>query len=211
MNNITELIFIVDCSDAMAGKEFETVSSINKLLDSYRNISTTVYVNAVIFSGEASMLHDRVKLGAVRPMTISDIKTGGSAALYDTTMSVINHIRNIHHYIRPEDVPYKTVFHIFSGGLENASVRYGRSAVRNIVEDCKEKYKWEFNFHNENIYIAKRALEAPVKAPTTAYGIDDDDFKKIMEILQNGRFKSKPPVELVVCTAPKRGYYRLSP
>ena len=189
MNNIIELVFIVDCSDAMAGKEFETVSSINRLLDSHRSSGATVYVNTIVFSGEASMLHDRLKLDTVHPMTINDIKIGGSAALYDTIMSAINHIKNIHHYIRPEDVPSKTVFHIFSGGLENASVRYGRSAVRNMIEDCKKKYRWEFNFHNENIYTAKRALETAVAPSTPDYGIDDDDFRKIMEILQNGRFK----------------------
>ena len=47
MNNIIELVFIVDCSDAMAGKEFETVSSINRLLDSHRNTYETVYVTGV--------------------------------------------------------------------------------------------------------------------------------------------------------------------
>ena len=188
MNNIIELVFIIDCSDAMAGKEFETVSSINRLLDSHRSSGATVYVNTVVFSGEASMLHDRLKLDTVRPMTINNIKTGGSAALYDTIMSAINHIKNIHHYIRPEDVPSKTVFHIFSGGLENASVRYGRSAIRNIIEQQKKNSRWEFNFERENIYSAKKVIEK-YNNPTSEYGIDDDDFKKIMEILQNGRFK----------------------
>ena len=189
MNNIIELVFIVDCSEAMSGKEFETVSSINRLLDSHRTTGETAYITTVVFNGQASMLHDRLKLDTVRPMTINDIKTGGSAALYDTIGITVNHIRNIHHYIRKEDIPYKTVFHIFSGGLENASVKYGRAAVRNMIEAQKKNNKWEFHFHNENIYIAKRTLETTVTQPTSDYGIDDDDFRKIMEILQNGRFK----------------------
>ena len=189
MNNIIELVFIVDCSEAMSGKGFETVSSINKLLDNHRNTYETVYATTVVFNGEASMLHDRLKLNTVNPLTINDLKCSGSAALYDTIAITINHIRNIHHYIRTEDIPRKTVFHIFSAGLENASVKYDRSAVRNMIADCKKKYRWEFNCHNKNIYTAKRTLETTVTPSTSDYGIDDDDFRKIMEILRNGKFK----------------------
>ena len=81
MNNIIELVFIVDCSEAMSGKGFETVSSINKLLDDHRNTYETVYVTTVVFNGEASMLHDRLKLATINPLTINDLKCGGSAAL----------------------------------------------------------------------------------------------------------------------------------
>ena len=105
MNNIIELVFIVDCSEAMSGKEFETVSSINKLLDSYRNTYETVCVTTIVFNGEASMFHDRLKLNTVSPLTINDLKCSGSAALYDTIGITINHIRNIHRYIRTEDIP----------------------------------------------------------------------------------------------------------
>lgn len=189
MNNIIELVFIVDCSEAMSGKEFETVSSINKLLDDHRNTYETVYVTTVVFNGEASMLHDRLKLATINPLTINDLKCGGSAALYDTIGITINHIKNIHHYIRTEDVPRKTVFHIFSAGLENASVKYGRSAVRNMIECQKKNNYWEFHFERENIYTAKKVIETNNTNSSMEYGIDDDDFKKIMKILQNGRFK----------------------
>lgn len=188
MNNIIELVFIADCSHALVGKEFETVSSINKLLDKHRNTYETVYVTTVVFNGEASMLHDRLKLTTVNPLTINDLKCGGNAALYDSIGITINHIRNIHHYIRTEDVPRKTVFYIFSEGLENASVKYGRSAVRNMIEQQKKNSHWEFHFERENIYTAKKMIEKN-NYPTSEYGIDDEDFKKIMEILKNGRFK----------------------
>ena len=58
-----------------------------------------------------------------------------------------------------------------------------------MIADCKKKYRWEFNCHNKNIYTAKRTLETTVTPSTSDYGIDDDDFRKIMEILQNGKFK----------------------
>lgn len=38
--------------------------------------------------------------------------------------STEGHIEKIHKYIRPEDVPEKTMFFIITDGLENASTRY---------------------------------------------------------------------------------------
>ena len=58
-----------------------------------------------------------------------------------------------------------------------------------MIDDCKKKYKWEFVFHKENFKTAKRTQRTPANTYDTDYGIDDGDFKKIMEILQKGKFK----------------------
>lgn len=186
MNNITELVFIVDCSKAMTGFEFETVSRINSITDSYRNKVGITYINTFIFNGESDMIHDRLKISDVKPLTISDIKTGGDSAMYDTTVSVIKHIRNIHHYIRPEDIPQNTLFYIFSGGFENASVKYGRSTVKNMIDERRKRHKWEFYFEKENIYTAKRDITL-IKTNTDDRIISDSDFEVLMKILNSGK------------------------
>ena len=190
MGNIIELIFIVDCSKAMNGKEFETVSSINSIIDSYRRRDEIVYVNTFAFHKEARMLHDRLKIETVKPMTISDFKAGGDAALYDAVGIVINHFRNIHHYIRTEDIPYKTIFHIYSSGLENASVKYNRSDIRVLIEQQKKNCKWKFFFENENIFTARNELIL-AKEPQTEIEsvINDSDFATLMKILGNSKLK----------------------
>ena len=187
MGNITELVFIIDCSKAMAGQEFETVSSINKTLDSYRR-QDNVLVNIFTFNGESDMRYDRVDISHVKPLTISDVKAGGDSALFDTVASVIKHIRNIHHYIRKEDIPQKTKFFIYSSGFENASLRYNRHGLHEMIDARKKQQGWEFIFEKENIYTANK--NPPVHSKTSAEesSISDSDFKQLMDILSKGRY-----------------------
>ena len=58
-----------------------------------------------------------------------------------------------------------------------------------MIECQKKNNYWEFHFERENIYTAKKVIETNNTNSSMEYGIDDDDFKKIMKILQNGRFK----------------------
>lgn len=187
MGNITELIFIIDCSKAMVGQEFETVSTVNKTLDSYRR-QDSVLVNIFTFNGEADMMYDRVDISQVKPLTISDIKAGGDSALFDTVASVVKHIRNIHHYIRKEDVPRKTKFFIYSSGFENASIRYGRHGLRDMIDAKKKQQGWEFVFEKENIYTANKNLPEKTAPNTEDSVISDSDFQQLMDILKNGKF-----------------------
>lgn len=187
MGSITELVFIIDCSKAMAGQEFETVSSINKTLDRYRR-QDNVLVNIFTFNGEADMLYDRVDISQVKPLTISDVKAGGDSALFDTVASVVKHIRNIHHYIRKEDIPQKTKFFIYSSGFENTSLRYGRHGLHEMIDARKKQQGWEFIFEKKNIYTANKNLPDKSTLTTEDSVISDSDFKQLMNILKNGKF-----------------------
>ena len=141
MNNIIELVFIVDCSKAIEEKEFEVVSDINAIIDEYRTFKT-VYVTTVTFDTNAKMVHDRLRIGEINPLTISDVKAKNGSLLYDTIARVINHIRNIHHYIRKEDIPDETIFHIFSFGIDNASTKYTNLEIQKLIYERKRKEGW---------------------------------------------------------------------
>jgi len=103
------------------------------------------------------MLHDRVPLEDVRPMTRGDYRVGGCTALLDALGETIRHVAGIHRYARPEDVPEKTVFIITTDGMENASRRYGSEEIRRRIEHEKEKYGWEFIFLAANIDAVETA------------------------------------------------------
>ena len=181
MNNIIELVFITDCSKAMAGKEFETVGRINSIIDGWRNSGKTVYISTFVFNNTAVMLHDRLKIEKVRPLTISELKTGGSAALYDTVTAVVKHIWNIHHYIRREDVPEQTIFHIISSGRDTASTKYTRQTVQKLTDERKTKSRWQFVFENTATCIYENN--------TADSTISDSDFEILMKILGKKKYK----------------------
>lgn len=150
-NNITELVFILDRSGSMSGLESDTIGGFNSLIEKQRKESGECYVSTVLFDSVSEVLHDRVKLSEIAPMTDKEYTVRGCTALIDAIGGAIHHIGNIHKYARPEDVPAHTLFVITTDGLENASHIYSADEVRRMVERQKEEYGWEFLFIGANI------------------------------------------------------------
>ena len=156
-NTTTELVFILDRSGSMAGLESDTIGGFNAMIEKQKKTDGTVFVSTVLFDHESVVLHDRVPLGDVRPMTEYDCSPRGSTALFDAIGDAIHHIGNIHKYARREDVPTKTLFVITTDGMENASRRYDRAKIRTMIERQTERYGWEFLFLGANIDAAETA------------------------------------------------------
>ena len=149
--NMTELVMILDRSGSMGGLEKDTIGGFNSMLEKQRREEGEVLVTTVLFDHVVEILHDRVPLEKVRPMTEREYYVRGCTALLDAIGSTIHHIANIHKYAREEDRPEKTIFIITTDGLENASKEYSYSVVKKMVEHEKEKYGWEFLFLGANI------------------------------------------------------------
>ena len=156
-NNITELVFILDRSGSMSGFESDTIGGFNSILERQKRLGGRCYVTTVLFDDQYSILHDRLDIREVRPMTSDDYSVRGCTALLDAVGRSIRHIANIHRYARPEDVPEKTLFVITTDGYENASRHYDADEVRRMVSHEKEKYGWEFIFLGADIDAVETA------------------------------------------------------
>ena len=148
---ITELVFILDRSGSMSGLEADTIGGYNSLLRKQQGEEGEAIVSTVLFDDETSVLHDRVNLRDMKPITDKEYYVRGCTALLDALGGAIHHIGNVHKYAREEDRPEKTLFIITSDGMENASRKYSYEKVKYMVERQKEKYGWEFLFLGANI------------------------------------------------------------
>ena len=164
-NNITELVFILDRSGSMAGLESDTIGGFNAMIAKQKKEDGECYISTVLFDNVSEVLHDRVKLSDIKPMTDKEYTVKGCTALIDALGGAIHHIGNIHKYARPEDVPEHTMFVITTDGMENASQRYTSDQVKKMIERQKEKYGWEFLFIGANIDAVETAQR---------YGISSD-------------------------------------
>ena len=164
-NNITELVFILDRSGSMAGLESDTIGGFNAMIEKQKKEDGGCYVSTVLFDNVSEVLHDRVRLSDLGPMTDKEYTVKGCTALIDAIGGAIHHIGNIHKYARAEDVPEHTMFVITTDGMENASFRYDSEQVKRMITRQKEKYGWEFLFIGANIDAVETARR---------YGIDED-------------------------------------
>ena len=163
-NKTTELVFVLDRSGSMHGLEQDTIGGFNSMLEKQKKEDGKVYVSTVLFADTAEVLHDRVDLQTVEPMTEKTYFVGGCTALLDALGGAIHHIGNIHKYARPEDVPAHTLFVIITDGLENASRRYSAERVKQMVRHEQEQYGWEFLFLGANIDAVETAAHFGIGA-----------------------------------------------
>ena len=154
---MTELVFILDRSGSMSGLETDTIGGFNSMIDKQKREASEALVSTVLFDNESVVIHDRLPLEKVPPMTEREYFTRGCTALLDAVGGAIHHIGNIHKYARREDVPEKTMFIITTDGYENASRRYDYETVRRMIQRQKEKYGWEFLFLGANIDAVETA------------------------------------------------------
>ena len=191
-NNITELVFILDRSGSMGGLESDTIGGCNSMIEKQKKQDGKAYVSTILFDNVSEVIHDRVSLEKIEPMTEKDYYVRGCTALLDAIGGAIHHIGNIHKYARKEDVPERTVFIITTDGMENSSHLYTSDEVKRKIERQKTKYGWEFLFIGANIDAVSTAAKFGInKDRAVNYNADSEGtrilYESVSEAVQNIR------------------------
>ncbi|MDR6123456.1 uncharacterized protein YegL [Bacillus sp. SLBN-46] len=163
--NVTELVFILDRSGSMAGLEADTIGGFNAMLAKQQKAEGEAIVTTVLFDHQYELLHDRINVKGISPMTDEDYEVRGTTALLDAIGFTIQKIVNVQKKTSEEEQAEKVLFVITTDGMENASHEFTADKIKKMVHHQKEKYGWEFLF-----------LGANIDAVTTAarFGIDEE-------------------------------------
>ena len=163
--NVTELVFILDRSGSMAGLEADTISGFNAMLAKQQKAEGEAIVTTVLFDHQYELLHDRINVKGISPMTDEDYEVRGTTALLDAIGFTIQKIVNVQKKTSDEERAEKVLFVITTDGMENASHEFTADKIKKMVQHQKVKYGWEFLF-----------LGANIDAVTTAakFGIEED-------------------------------------
>lgn len=148
---MTELVFILDKSGSMAGLEKDTIGGFNALIEKQRKLEGDVRVTTVLFNQSYELLHDRINLKGISPLTEEDYEVGGTTALLDAIGSSIQKIGNAQKRTSEEERADKVMFVITTDGMENASCEYNYKKILEMIGRQKQKFNWEFIFLGANI------------------------------------------------------------
>ena len=172
-DKLTEMVFILDRSGSMSGKEEDTIGGFNSLIEKQKKEDGDCLVSVVLFDHETQVLYDRVPISNMKEMTEKEYNTRGCTALLDAMGGAIHHIGNVHKYAREEDRPEKTIFVITTDGYENSSCKYTSDRVKQMVERQKQKYGWEFIFLGANIDAIETARNFGIDEERAANFVND--------------------------------------
>ncbi len=181
----TELVMILDRSGSMGGLESDTIGGFNGMIEKQKKEEGEALVSVVLFDDRMDVIYDRVDIRKSEPMTDKQYCVRGTTALLDAVGRAVHHIKNVHKYIREEDVPEKTIFVITTDGLENASREYSYDAVKKLIEQQKEEKNWEFMFLGANIDAVKEAGRIGISASRAArYNADSAGTAKNFVVVE---------------------------
>ena len=161
---LTELVFILDRSGSMGGLESDTIGGYNAVLRKHKEAEGEALVSTILFDDRTEVLHDRVPVKEVQPITAKEYYVRGCTALLDAVGGTIRHIADVHKRAGKENAPEKTIFVITTDGMENASREYTYNKVRKMIERRKEKHGWEFLFLGANIDAVAEAGRLGIRA-----------------------------------------------
>lgn len=167
-NDLTELVFILDRSGSMLNLTDDTIGGFNSTLAKQRKETGEALVTTVLFDDRVELLHDRLDVRGVSPLTRDDYFVRGSTALLDAIGQTVTRIARNHSRTAEEYRPGKTVFVIITDGYENASREYSFARVKSLIEHEKSKYGWEFLFLGANIDAAQTAERMGIDADHAA-------------------------------------------
>ena len=155
--NLTELVFILDKSGSMSGLEKDTIGGFNSMLEQQRKVDGECVITTVLFDNRYELLHDRIDIRAVQPMTEQEYFVGGSTALLDAIGKTIHKIGTVQKNTAEDYRAEKVMFVIITDGEENASRHYSSMQIREMIQRQKERYGWEFIFLGANIDAVETA------------------------------------------------------
>ncbi len=154
---LTELVFILDRSGSMCGLESDTIGGYNSLLDKQRQETGEAVITTVLFDDKYELLHDRINIRGIAPITEKEYYVRGSTALLDAVGKTIRKISSVQKHTAESERAEHVLFVITTDGMENASCEFSYEKVRHMIEHEKNKYGWEFIFLGANIDAAETA------------------------------------------------------
>ncbi len=154
---LTELVFILDRSGSMGGLESDTIGGYNALLEKQKKETGEALITTVLFDDWYELLHDRIKIQGIAPITEREYYVRGTTALLDAVGKTINKIGNAQKHTSEDERAEHVMFVITTDGMENASCEFSYEKVRQMIEHQKNRYKWEFIFLGANIDAAETA------------------------------------------------------
>lgn len=161
---LTELVFIIDRSGSMSGLESDTIGGFNSMLKEQQAVEGEALVTTVLFDDKYELLHDRIDIKAVAPLTNEDYSVRGSTALNDAVGKTIGKIRKAQQHTAEAYRAEKVMFVIITDGEENASHRYSSNEIKLLIEHQKHKHGWEFVFFGANMDAVAEARKIGIAA-----------------------------------------------
>lgn len=144
LEHMTDIVFILDRSGSMGGRESDTIGGYNSFLLKQKDEPGTARVSTILFDSEYEVIHERLDIREVLPITKHEYYVRGSTALLDAIGKSVYDLQDIHMLEGKTKDNSGAIFVIITDGMENASHHFSYAQIRELIHHKSANDGWEF-------------------------------------------------------------------
>lgn len=146
----TDITMILDRSGSMGSIAAETIDGFNRFLQEQRLLPGRACLTLVQFDDLYEVLYVARDLNEVPNLDYDTFQPRGATALLDAIGMSIRLATSRVLSVPPKDRPAQVIFVILTDGLENASSRFERRLVFDMIKHQRQTNNWTFLFMGAN-------------------------------------------------------------
>jgi len=159
MKDATHIAVLLDRSGSMEAVKDETISGFNYFLKEQKAAGDNASFTLVQFDSQSTdVVHEARPVRDVPNLNGDTYQPRGSTPLLDALGETINSTGRTLAAIPDPNRPDKVVFVVITDGEENASHKFTKSQVKEMIGHQTEKYNWQFIYLGANQETAEQDM-----------------------------------------------------
>jgi uncharacterized protein YegL len=145
-NAYIKIICIIDKSGSMECIRDKAISGFNEFLNSQKKLEGKAKMSLILFDTSYEKIFESVNVGDVNTLNHKTYVPNGGTALLDAIGQTIDNEIEVLSETPKKERPKKTLCIIITDGEENSSHQYGGSLIKQMINEQREMFNWEFLF-----------------------------------------------------------------
>jgi len=160
--DLTLIVSIIDKSGSMESIRNDAIGGFNTFLEAQQKEPGEARMDLVLFSfdGDLKIVCENALVGEVKRLDTETYVPNGGTALYDAIGETVTRIGARIAAMKEDERPEKVIVTILTDGEENASRKFTREQVFEMISHQTDVYKWQFVFlaANQDAMIAGSSI-----------------------------------------------------
>jgi hypothetical protein len=146
-SKITDITMVIDRSGSMQQRREDAEGGVNAFIQAQAEEPGEALLSLIQFDTEYEIIHRGLPIDEVPEYRLDP---RGMTALLDAVGRAINETKIRHGELGKAKQPGLVVFVITTDGLENSSVEFTKTQIKDMIEEQQNKHGWTFTFLGAN-------------------------------------------------------------